>query len=79
VIGNAHHDMVVELLFGRKYVMADYRCPLHDVVFQAETDVTRPGSKDTHNGCHPDCPKYSETQPAKPVASTRFTKFNVGK
>jgi hypothetical protein len=47
--------------------MADYRCPIHDVVFQAESDMTRPGSKPSHNGCHPDCPKYSE---AKAAAST---------
>jgi len=55
----------------KEIFMADYRCPLHDLVFQANTDVTRPGSKPEHNGCHPDCPKYGETKGAAVAGGSR--------
>jgi hypothetical protein len=56
----------------------EYRCPQHDVVFQTETDHTKPGSikagaeKSSHprNAAgewgHPDCPLCQKE--AKPVA-----------
>jgi hypothetical protein len=37
--------------------MADFRCPKHDVIFQAETDQRRPGSERMPADCHPDCPQ----------------------
>jgi hypothetical protein len=43
--------------------MAEFRCPAHDVVFQTETDHTKPGTPDKKHAkdakgysCHPDCP-----------------------
>ncbi len=55
--------------------MAEYRCPVHDCVFQAETDITKPGSKPEHNGCHPDCPvgqrERKETASAPSAAGRR--------
>jgi len=49
--------------------MAEFRCPAHDVTFQAETDQTKPGTpgknhpKDTRGyNCHPDCPIGKKTR-----------------
>lgn len=50
--------------------MADFRCPVHDVVFQAESNVTRPGTKPEWKGCHPDCPKFGTTTSTPATAET---------
>ena len=56
--------------------MADYRCPAHDVVFQAETDQTKPGTPGKNHrlddrgiSCHPDCPIGKKVFANKPVAA----------
>ena len=59
--------------------MADFRCPKHDVVFQATTDQRAPGAGKSSDGklaahpvgCHPDCPVGQADKTAKAPAASK--------
>ena len=56
--------------------MPDYRCPIHDVIFQAVVDTRAPGAQadkvrklEQHPNVHghPECPQCNEAFKAEPA------------